>query len=153
MFPISTHSDIMQSRLVELSKCLQIMPNLFNQQHYEWIARRDPEITLHDHTIDTIVVHGNVHPLVPSTAIQNYTAMKMFQHTVNLVPHCPTKCGGWIVLKSIPPFFSQFMPICQSAQVNSPPTERNVDIESPCMFFLLSIGANLRLSVTRSILN
>ena len=70
-------------------------------------------------TIDTIGVHGNVHPLMPSTAIQNYTAMKMFQHTVNLVPHCPTKCGGWIVLKSIPPFFSQFQPICQSAQVNS----------------------------------
>ena len=55
--------------------------------------------------IDTIIVHGNVHPLVPSTAIQtDYTAMKMFQHTVNLEPHCLIKCGGWIVLKSIPPF-------------------------------------------------
>ena len=48
--------------------------------------RTNSKLSRTDTNTCIVVVGMSLHPLVPSTAIQNYTAVEMFQHAVNLVP-------------------------------------------------------------------
>ena len=48
--------------------------------------RTNSKLSRTDTNTCTVVVGMSLHPPVPSTAIQNYTAVEMFQHTVNFVP-------------------------------------------------------------------
>ena len=69
---------------------------MLNQQLHYTTARRETEIRTNsklsktDTNTCTVAVGMSLHLLVPSTAIQNYIAMEIFQQTVNLVPPRPS---------------------------------------------------------------